>query len=56
LSSELPPTQTESPRLQLQPVEPDRRSVQDPDMFFRAILELERVRGLRVHSESPTVH
>jgi hypothetical protein len=56
LSSEFPTTQTESPRLQLQPVEPNPRSVQDPDKFFRAIVELELVRGLRVHPESPTLH
>jgi hypothetical protein len=31
-------------------------SVQDPAKFFRAIVEIERVRGLRVHPESPTMH
>jgi hypothetical protein len=53
LSSEFPTAQTESPQLQLQP---GSRCVQDPDMFVRAIVELERVRGLRVHPDSPTVH
>ena len=56
LSSEFPTAQTESPQLRLHPVEPSPRSVQDPDMFFRAIVEIERVRGLWVHSESPTLH
>jgi hypothetical protein len=56
LSAEFPTTQTESPQLQLQPIELSPRSVQDPDMFFRAIVEIERVRGLWVHSESPTLH
>jgi hypothetical protein len=51
LSSEFPTTQTE-----LQPVEPSPRSVQDPDTFFRAIVELERVHGLWVHPESLTLH
>jgi hypothetical protein len=55
-SAEFPTTQSETPRLQLQLVEPSRGSVQDPDKFFRAIIELERVRGLRVHPESPTIH
>jgi hypothetical protein len=54
LSAEFPTTQTES--TQLQPVAPSARSVQDPEKFFRAIVELERVRGLRVHPESPTLH
>jgi hypothetical protein len=56
LSSEFPTAQTESAQLQLQPVEPSPRNVQDPDKFFRAIVELERVRGLWVHPDSPTVH
>jgi hypothetical protein len=56
LSAELPTTQSESAQLQLQPVEPSPRRVQDPDKFLRAIIELERVRGLRVHPESPTIH
>jgi hypothetical protein len=56
LSSELPTAENESPQLQLQPVEPSPRSVRDPDKFFRAIVELERVRGLWVHPDSPTVH
>jgi hypothetical protein len=51
LSSEFPTTQTE-----LQPVEPSPRSVQDPDTFFRAIVEFERVHGLWVHPESLTLH
>ncbi len=54
--SEFPTAQSESPQLQLRSVERDPRSLQDPDMFFRAIVELERVRGLRVHPESPTIH
>jgi hypothetical protein len=54
--SEFPTTQSESPQLRLQPVEPSPRSVPDPDTFFRAVIELERVRGLRVHPESPTIH
>jgi hypothetical protein len=52
LSSEFPTTES----AQLQPVESSPRSVQDPDKFFRAIVELERVRGLRVHPESLTLH
>ena len=55
-SSEFPTAQPESPQLQLRSVEPDPRSLHDPDMFFRAIVELERARGLRVHPESPTLH
>jgi hypothetical protein len=54
--SEFETAQAESPQLQLRPIESGARSLQDPDMFFRAIVELERVRGLRVHPESPTVH
>jgi hypothetical protein len=54
LSSEFPTAQTES--AQLQTVESSPRSVQDPDKFFRVIVELERVYGLWVHAESPTVH
>jgi hypothetical protein len=53
-SAEFPTTQTES--AQLQPVETNPRSVQDPDTFFRAIVELERVRGLWVHAETLTLH
>ena len=56
LSSEFPTTQTESQQLRLQPVEPNPRSVQDPDKFFRAILDLELARGLCVHPESSTLH
>ena len=56
LSSEFPTAQSESPQLLLQPVEPSRQSLQDPAMFFRAIVEIERERGLRVHPESPTRH
>ena len=52
--SEIPAEQTESPQLALQPVEP--RPLHDPERFFRAIVELERMRGLRVHPESPTIH
>jgi hypothetical protein len=52
LSSELPTAQIESSR----PVEPGPRSVLDPARFLLAIIELERVRGLRVHPESPTRH
>ncbi len=55
-SSEFQTPQTESPQSGLQSIDPRPRSVQDPDTFFRAIVELERVRGLRVHPESPTVH
>ncbi len=55
-SSEFPTAQTKSRQLQLQPVELSPLSVQDPEKFFHAIVELERVRGLRVHPESPTVH
>jgi hypothetical protein len=55
-SSEVSTTQTESQQLQLQPVEPSPRSGQDPDKFFRAIVELELSRGLWVHPESPTLH
>jgi hypothetical protein len=40
---------------ELQPVV-SRRSVRDPIIFVRAIAEIERVRGVRVHSESPTLH
>jgi hypothetical protein len=54
LSSEFPTDQPDSP--QPQPVEADERSLQDPAKFFRAIVEIERVRGLRVHPESPTRH
>jgi hypothetical protein len=56
LPSEFPTPQTETPQSGLQSIDPSPRSVRDPDMFFRAIVELERVRGLRVHPESPTVH
>ena len=55
-TSDLETAQLESPQLQLQPVKTSRRSLQDPAKFFRAIVEIERVRGLRVHPESPTVH
>ena len=56
LSSEFETAELESPQLQLQPVKTSRGSLQDPAKFFRAIAEIERVRGLRVHPESPTVH
>ncbi len=56
LSSEFPTARVESPQLQVGPIEPSRRSLQDPAKFLLAIVELERVRGLRVHPESPTVH
>ena len=54
LSSEFPTAQLESP--QLRPAEQSRPGLQDPAMFFRAIVEIERLRGLRVHPESPTRH
>jgi hypothetical protein len=38
------------------PVERQGRSVGDPLVFFRAIAEIERLRGLPVHPESPTRH
>ena len=56
LSSEFQTAQVESPQLRLQPVEPSRRSVRDSAEFLLAVIELERVRGLRVHPESPTRH
>jgi len=56
LSAEVQAPELESPQLQLQPVKSSRPSLQDPAKFFRAIVEIERVRGLRVHPESPTVH
>jgi hypothetical protein len=53
LSSEL---QVESSQLQLRSVEAGPRSPRDSAEFLLAVLELERVRGLRVHPESPTRH
>lgn len=52
-TSAFPTAETE---LQPRPVEPSPRSGRDPNKFVRAIVELERVRGLRVHPESPTIH
>ena len=46
----------DSLQLQLQPVEPSRKSLRDAARFLREIIEIERVRGLRVHPESPTRH
>ncbi len=56
LSSEFPTARVKSRQLQVRPVQPGRRSLQDPARFLLAIVELERARGLRVHPESPTVH
>ena len=54
LSSEFSTAQFESPQLQL--AELPGESLRDHAKFFRAIVEIERVRGLRVHPESPTTH
>ena len=54
-SSEFQTAQVES-RLQLQPVVANPRSPRDSAEFLLAVIELERVRGLRVHPESPTRH
>jgi len=56
LSSEFPTAEYASPELRLQPVEPSRKSLRDAARFLREIIEIERVRGLRVHPESPTRH
>ena len=32
------------------------RTSRDPMKFIRAMAEIERMRGLRVHPESPTLH
>lgn len=56
LSSEFPTAHYESSQLQLRAVEPSRKSLRDSARFLRAIIEIERVRGLRVHPESPTRH
>lgn len=56
LSSEFQTRQVESRQLQLQPVEGSPRSPRDSAEFLLAVIELERVRGLRVHPESPTIH
>ena len=56
LSSEFPTTQVEPRELGLQPIELSPRSVRDSAEFLLAVIELERVRGLRVHPESPTRH
>jgi len=55
LSSAFQTAQVESQQLRLQPVE-SSRSVRDSAEFLLAVIELERVRGLRVHPESPTRH
>ena len=55
-SSEFQTDQVETRRLQLQPVVPSPRSPRDSAEFLLAVIELERVRGLRVHPESPTRH
>jgi hypothetical protein len=55
-SSEFPTTEVESQQLRLQPIEPSPRSVRDSAEFLLAVIELERVRKLRVHPESPTRH
>jgi hypothetical protein len=52
--SEFPTERLES--VQAEPAATRRRSVRDPVKFFRAIAEIERLRGLRVHPESPTLH
>jgi hypothetical protein len=56
LSSELQTAQVESQELRLQPIELSPRSVRDSAEFLLAVIQLERVRGLRVHPESPTRH
>jgi hypothetical protein len=56
LSSEISTAQIESQQPQTQPLQSGARSVKDPARFLLAIIELERVRGLRVHPESPTRH
>lgn len=56
LSSEISTAEIDSPQPQMQPVEAGSRSVKDPARFLLAIIELERVRGTRVHPESPTRH
>jgi hypothetical protein len=55
-SSELTTAQVERPQNQTQTAETSPGSVLDPARFLLAIIELERVRGLRVHPESPTRH
>jgi hypothetical protein len=52
--SELPTAQVESPESRAAETRP--HSVLDPARFLLAIIELERVRGTRVHPESPTRH
>lgn len=52
-SFEFEPTEYDSTQLHLQP---SRKSVRDAARFLREIIEIERVRGLRVHPESPTRH
>jgi hypothetical protein len=42
--------------VEAQPAGTRRRGVRDPVKFFRAIAEIQRLRGLRVHPESPTRH
>jgi hypothetical protein len=54
LSSEFQTAPVE--QLRLEPIGPTVRSVRDPVEFLLAVVELERVRGLRVHPESPTRH
>ena len=53
-SSEFQPDRLEF--VEVQQAGTRRRSVGDPVTFFRAIAEIERLRGLRVHPESPTRH
>lgn len=54
LSSEFQTAEVE--QLGLRPVEVSPRSLRDSAEFLLAIIELERVRKLRVHPESPTRH
>ena len=54
-----PSSELSTDRLDLseaQPVDTRQRGVGDPVKFFRAIAEIERLRGLPVHPESPTRH
>ena len=54
LSSEFPTARLESS--QESSSDCGRRDLRDSAKFFRAIVEIERLRGLRVHPESPTRH
>jgi hypothetical protein len=55
-AAKLQTVETGSRQLQLRSVGSSPRNVRSPERFIRAIMELERVRGLRVHPESATIH